>query len=333
MSAEFDDYLWKREGHDPEIAELEALLAPLRHRPRELLLPATLPAIGVRRRRRLRRVFALASVAFLVLLAASVYRFTWTEGRPWEGQLVGPDGVATPMLLVPGATLSTPAGSTALLDVARIGVLRVEPESQLRIERTRTGQHRLRLDAGRLYARIWAPPSFFGVSLGETDAIDLGCEFELERAADGSGRLDVLSGWVLLSGDPESLVPAGAMALIDPLLGPGTPLRTDASPALREAVHAIDAVQGEVNPSGEIVYEVLASLDDADGITLLSLLQRYPALSRGPLFERASTQFEAVGSVDRQRLIAGDGAALNAWWAALPYPRVKRWWLHWRDAF
>mgnify|MGYP003609138041 CR=1 FL=1 len=25
-------------------------------------------------------------------------------------------------------------------------------------------------------------------------------------------------------------------------------------------------------------------------------------------------------------------AVLNAWWDALPYPRVKRWWMQWPDA-
>ena len=41
----------------------------------------------------------------------------------------------------------------------------------------------------------------------------------------------------------------------------------------------------------------------------------------------------ADARVTRAALRERGAHALSPWWNALPYPRMKRWWMHWPDAF
>ena len=62
------------------------------------------------------------------------------------------------------------------------------------------------------------------------------------------------------------------------------------------------------------------------------LLRDYPQLAEGPMFERLSMLLPTpLATRDAWR--SDRMAVLNAWWDALPYPRVKRWWTQWPDAF
>ena len=69
-----DDYLWDKSGEpDPEIQELEQILAPLRYQPAPLELPVT------RRRRNYFPLLAIAATVVLALLAAGLWLRVRTE--------------------------------------------------------------------------------------------------------------------------------------------------------------------------------------------------------------------------------------------------------------
>ncbi len=331
MQADVDRHLWDGSGEDAELARLEAALRPLRYRPGPLparCYPAARPT------RRWPPRLAAASVLLLIVLPLlHAWRLAWPTGEAWPGRIVHADGATTDAQLVPGTDFTAPVDARAEFSVARIGRLQLTPGSTLRLVESRSGRHRAELIEGTLAARVWAPPGAFGVAVGDVEAVDLGCAFTLTRAADGRGTLQVESGWVQLAGARDSVVPAGARAEIDPLRGPGTPHRQDAPTALREALARIDAAGGAVAADGEEISTVLAAGSDADAISYVSLLSRYPALAVGPLLARTRAALPHAGAVDASRVLAGDAQALNPLWDALPYPRSKRWWLHWRDAF
>lgn len=329
MSAEPDDDLWTGRDRDPEIVQLMQILRPLRHRPQPLAARCYPPR---RRSRGLLAVAAGLTAALIGLGLAMTWRLSWPEGAAWSGRLVPTAGPVTAVALEPGVDFHAPEDAHAEFAIARLGRLRLAPGSRIRLLESRSGLHRARLVEGELQARVWAPPGAFGVEIGEIRAIDLGCIFTLRRTVDGQGELLVDSGWVLLSGPRDSLVPAGARADIDGRRGPGTAHRQGAAPALRVALARIDAVDGAVDPAGLEVAAVIAAASDADALSLVSLLSRYPNLAEGPLLSRAQTALPKSAPVDVGRLRAGDLGALNALWDALPYPRAKSWWLHWRDA-
>lgn len=332
MSSENDRYLWDRSGADEEIARLEGLLSPLAHKRRPLVLRTPAPPLLGRWRRKALASLATAAALTSIVFGAALYRFTWEDGQAWDGYMVTSGAHPKKVMLAPGGVIRTGPGATAVLDIARIGTLTILPGSVVEMVETRTGQHRITLRHGTVLARVWAPPRHFGISLGRTQAVDLGCVFELHRQPDGTAVLRVHSGWVHLQGDAEAIVPAGAEAVVDPMLGPGTPYRAASNSAVRSALAVIDGLRGDVLRDGPEIQAIVAATGPSDAITLVSLLQRYPHLAQGPLFEHTKAVFPAAVAPDQARVIAGDTHAMAVWWDALPYPTAKRWWLHWRDA-
>lgn len=68
-----DDYLWDKSGDpDPEIQELEEILAPLRYQPKPLIIPVT-------RKRNYLPLLAIAATVLIALLAAGVWLRLRTE--------------------------------------------------------------------------------------------------------------------------------------------------------------------------------------------------------------------------------------------------------------
>jgi hypothetical protein len=72
-----DDYLWDKSGEpDPQIQELEELLAPLRYQPQPLELPNELP---VARRRNYVPLAAIAATLLIALLIGGVWLRSRTQ--------------------------------------------------------------------------------------------------------------------------------------------------------------------------------------------------------------------------------------------------------------
>lgn len=232
----------------------------------------------------------------------------------------------------------TNANQTATLNVARIGKVVIAPNSVAHLTRTRPGQHRIELEQGRLHARIWAPPGHFGVTHGEMRFTDLGCEFDLNVDAAGSGTLNVASGWVVYGhrGD-EILVPEGYSLTFDASAG-RTPLRGDAPPTFSNEVRELDVrldAQASTDEPAVIALtnSLAATARDDDYFTLLHLLVRHPQLAQGSLYPRLASALgiEAIDESHRARWASGDAGAREAWWDRLP-KSPKTWWLNWRDA-
>jgi hypothetical protein len=158
-----------------------------------------------------------------------------------------------------------------------------------------------------LHARVTAPPRLFVVETPEATAIDLGCEYDLEVAADGSGSLRVQSGIVeLAAGKRLVVVPMGASARIRPGLGPSTPWANSAAEPLRAAVERWD--RGEAAALDEIVE--IASAHDT--VTLWNLLgQVDDADDRGAVHDAITALVEVPEWVLRDKVIAADPTALD----------------------
>ena len=343
-----DDYLWDRRGPvDPEIARLERLLAGHGLAPdaRRQAMPATtsvpVPGFALARRRIARRAFAAAAVLALCAFGLQAWyqqRLQWQDGRPWQlleqRGAVRVDGRRA-TALAPDGVLSTGPRAAARLRAAGIGEVALGPGSRLQLVHTRTGRHRLQLLEGRMRARVWAPPGQFGVDVAGAEVLDLGCEFELDAPAAGDGRLTVRSGWVQVdNGVDEVLVPQGATVRIRRGRAPGTPRDLGATPDFVAALDAIDAHPGGVRPDGPEIRRLLAAARPgaADAISLVSLVQRDPALAQGPMYDHVLRSLAGATLVTRAEIRAHGPAALSPWWQALPYPRFKRWWLKWPDA-
>lgn len=342
------DYLWDRNGPvDAEVAELERLLAPQgwRGRPRASGKARMRDRTGAPRpARRIRRWRVLSAAATLAVLALGSavwlqHRLQWPAQQPWaiaqaEGDArIDGSGIGAVARLAPGALLETGDGRVRLR-AARIGEVVVGEGSRFRILRTGDGRHRTELRHGRIWARIWAPPGAFGVATAAGEVLDLGCEFVMEAREDGSGALAVRSGWVQVdNGRREVLVPQGARVAFGAGGRAGTPYDEGASRGFVEALRAIDALPDGAVPDPAAVRALVDASRPADAISLLSLLQARPALADGPVFDRLSALMPPQAWVTRAAIRAQGARALSPWWDALPYPKTKRWWTKWPDAF
>ena len=321
-----DDYLWDRSGApDPEIEHLERLLGRFKH-------DAPLRAVQFHRRKS--TWLAAAAMIALCIVGAYLFRLHWPDGRPWAIETV--DGTPTvngePVQrhdrLGIGDTLVTDSKSRVTVRIARVGELEIQPGSELELIATSRGRHRIDLRRGTINARVWAPPFTFAVRTPAGLASDIGCAFTLRYGQD-AGLLRVTSGWVDFDGDTRSsLVPEGAMSELRRELGPGTPYWHDAPAALREALRAFDRTGSTLD-----LKRVLAATRPRDAMTVQHLLERARPEHRAALYDHLAKIAPPPRGVTREGVLERDQRMLGVWRESMGLGGVKKWWVHWRDAF
>ncbi len=357
-----DDYLWDGSGEpDPEVVRLEGLLGRFRHtRPApEFPWPARPEAMGAHEPQRhwfRTLVPRLAVAAAIVLVAAGAWfavRWTrpgWEVARLEGSPKVGSSRITGTGRLAVGQWLETDGSSRAEISVGMIGVVRVEPNTRLRLLRARANEQRLALVRGTVHAHIWAPPRLFTVETPSAVAVDLGCTYTLHVDDSGAGMLRVTNGWVAfeLSGR-ESFVPEGALCATRPGIGPGTPYYEDASKTFRRALAQLDfelnGVSGGVHggvPGGvsggvsrpaklraEALDTVLAESRKRDALALWHLLSRVNESERALVYDRMATLVPPPPGVTRDGILQLDRRMLDLWWNQLGL-RNATWWRFWK---
>jgi FecR protein len=336
-------YLWDPDAPpDPEVRAIEARLASARFDPGRY--PLALPPLasrGVVRpsnwlRPRVRTVVALAAAAVaLVAIGLGAYwswRWSWTAGAAWAAEIENAtEKKAIKTALAVGRPLELTEKSSARVDIARIGTMSVSPGSALTLAETTSTRHRVQLDRGSVSVRIWAPPGMFAFRTPAGTVRDLGCVFDLAVDANGTARVRVDTGWVQLDNDfGESLVPAGTVAEMRRLTRPSVPIYRDASDLFAAAVRAAED-GGEAVQRREL-DTILRTARHRDVLTLLRLVNTFPADTRRTVLDRAVQLWPPPAGVSVEAILGGDRNQLWKWQNALDLPPVKSWWRNWKDA-
>jgi hypothetical protein len=215
------------------------------------------------------------------------------------------DGIAA--RVAEGEWVETGPAGAASIEIGKIGVVRVEPGSRVRIVTASPTEHRLELAEGEIEAQINAPPRLFFVNTPATTAIDLGCAYRMRCDKAGNGYLRVTSGWVELGRDNGvSLVPAGARASIRAKQGAGTPYFEDAPAELRAAIEQFD--QGERG-----LEAILQSARVRDTLTLWHLLAQVQDAERERVYDRIAALTPVPSGVTREKALALDEDTLRRW--------------------
>jgi hypothetical protein len=191
--------------------------------------------------------------------------------------------------------------------IGKIGTVDVEPNTTVRLLSTGTAEHRLALSNGAIKAKISAPPRLFFVETPAATAVDLGCAYEMHCDRDGTGLLQVTSGWVSLEWKGrESLVPAGASCRMYGGRGPGTPCFDDAPLRLKQALDRFDL-------KAEALETILAESRLQDTLTLWHLLQRADSDDRLRLYDKMAALAPPPSGVKREAVLGLDKSSLNRW--------------------
>lgn len=311
-----EDYLWDGSGEqDVEVAKLEEQLRPLRW--------AGAPISTNRQKSAKRTSFPYWAIAALVCLctgAAFLYgrfasRTSWTVAV----------GGAKAAAVRTGQVIETSHALKATLQAESIGSVAMETDTRIHItEASRRGE-RFRLDHGTIHALIWAPPAKFVVDTPSAVAVDLGCQYTLSVAKDGSGFLSVESGWVAFEARGiESFIPADAACTTRRGQGPDTPRFIDAKPELIAALTLFD-----VEAKDEALDAVLAAARPRDGLTLWHLLKRTKGGQRDRVYSRLAQLVELPETASRAAILEGDMPAFDAAWNALQLGDTN-WWREWK---
>jgi FecR-like protein len=342
-----EPYLWDGSGKpDPEVQHLESLLVQFSHReiPLALPQPQNAPAKpgyfhGLLLQFPWLPRFAAVAVVLLALIAGGILSVYPTRVSPsgpgWEvARLDGTPQIGTRFItagqsaakLRVGQTLETNGTSRASISQTDLGEIKVEPNSRVRLLQTDDHHKRIQLDIGMIHAMIWAPAGEFVVDTPSAVAVDLGCAYTLQVAADGSGTIRTTLGWVgfHLNGR-ESFIPAGAMCPTRPKVGPGTPYFEDASEAFRAALADFDfAAESQDNRAASLA-NILSQARARDGLTLWHLLSRTDGAERAEVYDRFAALVPPPAGVTRDGILHLDQSMLDLWWNALNLGDIYLW--------
>ena len=305
-----EDYLWDRSGEpDPELAHLERVL-------KELCWSGNLRKTQWPRK----PLWALAAAAALALGLLIPFAHPTRSATSWQLSLAGrnPSPVRTGQIIETGSTAATMQSNV-------VGQVDIEPNSRLRMLSAYNNQHRLALDRGTIHAFIWAPPTKFVVDTPAAKTVDLGCKYTLCVAKDGTGFLTVQMGWVAFQWNKlESFIPQGAACTTRVGHGPDTPYFLDAPKALTDSLAEFDRTG-----SREALSSVLLAARSHDGLTLWHLLERTGGAERVEVFNRFSRLVNLPPNVNREGILRGDPATMDAAWNALNLGDTT-WWREWK---
>ena len=342
-----EPYLWDGSGEpDPEVQRLESLLAEFSHREIPLALP--LPENSTTKPGYFHRLllqfpwvprFAAVAVVLLALIAGGIVSFyparISSSGSGWEvARLDGSPQIGTRFItagqsaakLRVGQTLETDGTSRASISQTDMGEIKVEPNSRVRLLQTDDHHKRIQLDIGTIHAMIWAPAGEFIVDTPSAVAVDLGCAYTLQVAADGSGTIRTTLGWVgfHLNGR-ESFIPAGAMCPTRPKVGPGTPYFEDASESFRSALGDFDFADKSPEDRSASLETILSQARARDGLTLWHLLSRTEGDERSKVYDRFAALVPPPPGVTRDGILQLDQSMLDSWWNALNLGDIYLW--------
>jgi hypothetical protein len=336
-----DDYLWDRTGEpEAEIQRLETLLERFRYGGKALEVAAF---AYVPRRKRMHRAFwipaVVAATAMVIIFAAVWFPHRRTaptaiSDRAWTVErIAGVPELANRAMakrgaaaLTVGQTLETDSHSRASISVSATGQIQIDPDSKVRVVASTPMRKRLALEFGTIHAMIWAPPGEFVVDTPSATAVDLGCAYTLHVDDSGAGLLQTTFGWVGFKFDGrESFVPAGALCLIRPRIGPGTPYFEDASKPLREALEKLDFVPGTPEQRSSELSVVLSQARKRDALTLWHLLNRVNEGERMRVYDRLAQLVPPPAYVTRAGVLHGDRQMLDLWWNELNLGDMSLW--------
>jgi hypothetical protein len=314
--------------HLPEVAAPESLWdeieTALPHTPRQT--SQAWANTSTKRQRRAHLLFtprfvAFASLAIVALFVGGIwFQYVRSTKKSWdvaslngapqiESERIGDNGK-----LAVGEWLETDNESRAQISVGGIGNVEIEPNTRVRLVKTAATENRLSLARGKMHATIWAPPRLFYVDTPSAEAIDLGCSYTLEVDETGASLLHVTTGWVELDlRGRKATVPAGAICVSRPGIGPGTPYFDDATEAFRRELTRLDFEKNDEATQSRSLDVLLVEARPRDALTLWLLLAQTKDADRNRVFQRLAEFVPPPAGITRDGVLQLDQQMLDRW--------------------
>lgn len=173
-----------------------------------------------------------------------------------------------------GDWIETNDSSRAVITIAGLGEITVEPKSKLTILKSEQGEHRVLLEYGTINTNFSEKSDKFSIETKNSIARDnnvTGTAYTFSIDNKGDGMILVKDGSVTLeSRGKEAVVPAGKICLVQAIAGPGTPFSVTASNEFRKALYAYDFEPHTTNA----IYNVINTANETDMVSLINLIPR-----------------------------------------------------------
>jgi hypothetical protein len=142
--------------------------------------------------------------------------------------------------------------------------------------------------------------------------------------------LSVVAGWVAFEWQGrETFVPAMAMCVTRPRLGPGTPYFNDSSEDFQNALALFDVAESGSDARSNALQIALAKSRKRDALTLWHLLARADENDRLRVYNRLAELVPPPAQVTPEAVMRRDRAALDLWWEKLELGSAE-WWRIWK---
>jgi hypothetical protein len=204
--------------------------------------------------------------------AFAYWHVTKVKGTPVIND--GAKSIASFDSLKAGDWIETDDSSKAIITIAGLGQITVEPKSRVKILNSEKGEHKVLLEYGTINTDFSQKSEKFSIETKNSVAWDnnpKGTAYTFSVDNKGDGMILVKNGSVLLeSRGKESVVPAGKVCLVQASVGPGTPFSVNASAEFRNALYTYDFA-----PNGQnTIYNVINTANNSDMISLINLIPR-----------------------------------------------------------
>jgi hypothetical protein len=302
-------YLWDKTGRaEPETLRLEALLGRYAFEPR--------------RRFRFPRRAPLATRVVLALAAAALVAIgVWWFERGARPAGYDVSGLSSLARAETGQSFDTGAGERAVIHVAALGSVVVEPHSRVRVDDAGREVHKLFLERGTVRASIFAAPNEFQVDTPAGLSIDLGCVYDVSVDRNGATHVRVATGQVAFEARGRRvIVPRDHETWATRDAGPTIVVRWEADERFVECAKRLDAAEEPLEADLQLAREHF-NRDDSATYWHLFRYARSAATRRAmfALLERLYPRPDEIARevADAESALTAPEEVLEAWRAVV----------------
>ena len=236
----------------------------------------------------------------------SYWKVTSLSGTPF----ISEEAMAKLDSIRDGEYIITNDSSRAELFITDIGKVLVEPNTKLMIVKGKDGRNKLSVIYGTIDADMKKVQEPVHVELPSAIAMDEGGSYKVTVDGSGDGLFYVKSGQVeVVSGNKQSVVPAGSLVMTKKDKGVGTPFSNLSSSVFKKALYNFDFGNCDVS----CVTTILNSANKNDAVSLVNMITQVEEQYKDRVYAKVASFVPPPHPVHRDSIPFIDEKEIEDW--------------------
>jgi len=236
----------------------------------------------------------------------SYWKVTSLSGTPF----ISEEAMAKLDSIRDGEYIITNDSSRAELFITDIGKVLVEPNTKLMIVKGKDGRNKLYVIYGTIDADMKKVQEPVHVELPSAIAMDDGGSYKVTVDGSGDGLFYVKSGQVeVVSGNKQSVVPAGSLVMTKKDKGVGTPFSNLSSSVFKKALYNFDFGNCDVS----CVTTILNSANKNDAVSLVNMITQVEEQYKDRVYAKVASFVPPPHPVHRDSIPFIDEKEIEDW--------------------